>query len=160
MAYSAPYNKKRDEKSSKSDNEFLKFMVEHLHKNKYGKVKLVKASFDEDVNGIDWIAEFEKGHRITIQKKAIEYCGYDTVTITEKEKEKYKKSGADLLFHCYYNKKDPSKIKQYIIMPLKKFLDMEGSFHRNTNHFTGTDFVFLYYHELPHNPNIIIKRFS
>lgn len=148
MPYTAKYSSKRDKLSSKSDKE----AEEHIK-------KALKTSYNikwnrgnrKDFEGIDIEIDDKK-----IQKKTLKYLGFNTVTITEKEYNKYRNKGIDYLFHCYYDSQDPSTIIKCMMIKMDDFLNLDLT--RRTNHKTKTDFVFKYYHQIP--KDIIIYRYN
>jgi hypothetical protein len=139
--FSASYSSKRDKESSASDDAFMEILM-----NKFNITEIRKCYGDEDYKGIDFVGTLADGNDVTIQKKALEYKKYDTVTITENEylSGKYKK--IDILFHCYYDKADPKKIIQYSILDMQTYLKLLSNFIKQRNKKSSkTDFVYVDY---------------
>ena len=139
--FSASYSSKRDKESSASDDAFIEIL-----KNKLNITEIRKCYGEEDYKGIDFVGTLSDGSHVTIQKKALEYKKYDTVTITKNEhlSGKYKK--IDILFHCYYNSDDPKKIIQYCILDMQTYLNLLSKFTKQNNKkSTKTDFVYVDY---------------
>ena len=90
--FSAQYSSKRDKESSASDEDF-----KYISTNKLNIIKIRKCHGKEDYDGIDFDGTLSDGSHITIQKKALEYKNYDTVTITEKEYQSCKYKEIDIL---------------------------------------------------------------
>lgn len=83
-----------------------------------------------DFKGIDKIIKGE----IYQQDKSVEYMGYNTLTIPCDDFKKYIKllqEGIDLhIFHCYYDKNNPNKIKQYIVVKMSDLLKIKPDVSR------------------------------
>jgi hypothetical protein len=154
-SYSAPYSKERDRISSKSDNDAIHDIKKYLSKKynvRYDHIKVVNHSNTKtDFEGTDFTfkIKLENGvEEILVQKKALKYCGYDTVTTTRKEIQKYKKGPIrnGYLFHCYYLPNNPGHIIQYCMIPMREYLQHQKEY--NTNHSTGTEFAYIEYHDI------------
>jgi hypothetical protein len=139
--FSASYSSKRDKESSASDDAFYDIL-----KNKFHIAECRKCHGEEDYKGIDFVGTLADGSHITIQKKALEYKNYDTVTITENEFKTHKYKKIDILFHCYYNIDDPKKIIQYSILDMQTYLKLLSKFTKQRiKKSSNTDFVYVDY---------------
>ena len=147
--FSAPYSSKRDKYSSASDDSFMDICMMI-----FCIINIRKCYGEEDYKGIDFVGTLSDGSYVTIQKKALEYKKYDTVTITEKEYQTNKYNKIDILFHCYYNREDPKKIIQYCILDMQTYLNLLSKFTKKNNKKTSnTSFVYVDY-------DVIIKHYK
>jgi len=94
---------------------------------KYYKCKskdIIDQHGELDFRGIDKIIN----RNIYQQDKSVEYMGFDTLTIPCDDFKKYKKlleEDIDLnIFHCYYDKNNPKKIKQFIIVKMSDLVKL------------------------------------
>jgi hypothetical protein len=119
---------------------------------KYYKCKskdIIDQHGELDFRGIDKIIN----GNIYQQDKTVEYMGFDTLTIPCDDFKKYKKlleEDIDLnIFHCYYDKNNPKKIKQFIIVKMSDLIKIkpDGKRKRQQKDIIkkGTVFQFWYY---------------
>lgn len=165
-SYSAEYSGKRDKQSSMSDNEFIHYMKEDLSKiynvscDSITVIKHSNTQTDFDGTDFTFILRRRNGEykEILVQKKALEYCGYDTVTTTKNELIKYKKNSIKngYLFHCYYLKNNPEHIIKYCIMSMSTYLKQPHSFRKNKK--TQTDFAYIKYKDIESLKDVLIVR--
>lgn len=155
-SYSAPYSKERDRISSKSDNDAIHYIKKYLSKKynvRYDYIKVVNhAGTPTDYDGTDFTFKIPlkngKYEEIFVQKKALKYCGHDTVTTTIKELNKYEQNSIKdgYLYHCYYLQDNPDHVIQYCIMPMITYLHHPRK--KLTNKQTRTEFAYIDYKDI------------
>ena len=153
MSYQyASYCRNRDERASLNEEATDRILCEHFG---ISKEELVVHSGDiDDFRGADRTLPCGS----TIQKKNVECYApaphlSNTVTVPCKNyHQEYNDNDIDWLLHSYYNKSDPTGVRQYVLVKFSVLKELFDERRKRRNAKTGTDFYFW-----PYSPDYRLK---